>query len=579
MNKIVLIIFLVLVYGHSLLAGDQLITSNRSVVFGNCKKLLRQPHIDKAFDIPKILEIVGLKNIRVVNLDGLFFQTSENIISLRNLRILSDSTTLEDYLSIDLLMNAKTLQLLPVNLEIIDDIGIYYYEDSLFSKDILNDIDFITPDGEHYGSQDDISIDSAKMNDEYTLKLTAGMVISLNVFNTSDILTMRMIDSGGNKSELYFYNNDNSVRHGIPVEKTTELKCYFIPHNNKTISLNLTFTNDNCNTTKNASIGKQIFGSFDKKGFEYDKYSLTLQNGDLFRIEYSGVTDLNFKVKHYLISSNGRKLLSGEGNSIKKIISTDNYLLVIQKIAKSGRFSSKVTYNFTLEVTPDPNKEKYPTFPNKLENQIANVKEPFSLQLNGKSNYPIKYTSTFLPAKLLLNPTSGIISGTPEIAGIFPISVIVENEYGSDKDNFLLNVKGETIDISDIDKDGVIDSIDMCNDTPLNTCVNNKGCPCNSVLLEKTDYVSRNNWRYYTLSIDHKYTSFNVKLYNLEQDLDLYVREGQKPEHDKFDCRPFKGGIRAETCSIVNERGTIWHLGVFGYLEGNFSIKLTGKIN
>jgi len=571
MKKNVLIIVLLFVSAYSLEAGDQLSLNGSTEWINGKYPSTKNYHIYKTLYTSKLADT--LTNIKKINIDGIVTHSSNNIITLDNLRILSDTTDFNDFISVDLMIDASTFKLIPTNIEIINDIGIYYQPCHLFSKDIQNDIEFITPDGNHFSPQTHIKIETTK-DDEYTLKMESGTVLSLNIFGITDDMIIKITHpNGSNTWTSGIRKGEGKFLNSIPIFKSGEYKCHFIPYNVRTVSFLLTIINENSSQTEKVNTGEPLEGSLELKGLIYDKYLLSLENGDSIRTNGLGRS----LVKYYLIRISNSSIVNwGCGDFIQKIAYTDDYCLFIKK---GQNIYDPQPYKFFLEVIPDSNKEKYPIFSNKLGNQTAHVNDTFSLQLIGESNYPIKYGSAGLPAELILNPNSGKISGIPEIAGIFPISVIIVNEYGSDQDDFILNVQGETIDISDTDKDGVIDAIDMCNDTPLNTCVNNKGCPCNTVLLEKNDYVSRNTWRYFTLSVGHKYTSFNVKLYSLEQDLDLYVREGQKPDHDKFACRPFKGGIRAETCNIVNEGDKIWHLGVFGYLEGNFSIKVIGKIN
>ena len=571
MKKNMLFILMVF-WCYSLQAGELVLNKNQTVSlsFTASNDSMQQSNMFQVFDAAKTSEILGLKNINEVKLDAIFFRASGNAIEFNNLRILSDSTSLNDYLSVNLMINAETFQLIPTSVEVVEDIGIYYHQENLFVRDVQNDIDFITPNGEHFGSQTQITINSAKKDDEFILKLEKGMLLSFNVFSISDDMTLKMISPDGSSGgELSFKKNVDRVLYNAPIFESDEYKWHFIPHNNETVSCSLIIANDNSNSTVNVSNGSTPGGSLDRYGMEYDKYILSLKNGD-----YLNIRGLTSDVKRFLINSNSVGIANGNGNIFTKISYTDNYYLIIQKES----FDVDVTYNFSIEISHDKNLDKYPVL-TKIENQTANKNESFSLQLNTKSKDPIQYQTSGLPTGLNINSNSGKISGSPEIAGVFPIRVFVANEYGSDQDDFLLSIQGENIVFSDTDKDGVIDSIDMCKNTPLNSCVNNKGCSCELVLLEKTDYVSKDSWRYLSLSVEKKYTSLDIKLFNLEQDLDLYVRKGQKPSHDKFDCRPFKGGIRAESCNLINEGDNIWYLGVHGYMEGNFTIKATAKSN
>jgi serine protease len=58
-------------------------------------------------------------------------------------------------------------------------------------------------------------------------------------------------------------------------------------------------------------------------------------------------------------------------------------------------------------------------------------------------------------------------------------------------------------------------------------------------------------------------------------DPDLYVRFGQKPETNAYDCRPYLSGAE-ETCSLdVPANATTAHVGVRGYSAAHYSLTVT----
>jgi hypothetical protein len=137
----------------------------------------------------------------------------------------------------------------------------------------------------------------------------------------------------------------------------------------------------------------------------------------------------------------------------------------------------------------------------------------------------------------------------------------------------------QVCNISDEDHDGVINLWDKCPDTPQNSCVHNDGCACDIVLKDEDNFVSKTKWKEYYVNVDKKYSKLTIVLKNLSADLDLYVRKDNKPTMEYFDCRPFKGGLRSEMCTLINEDNTLWHFSVYGYESGNFSINATAKRN
>jgi len=129
-------------------------------------------------------------------------------------------------------------------------------------------------------------------------------------------------------------------------------------------------------------------------------------------------------------------------------------------------------------------------------------------------------------------------------------------------------------DIKDSDNDGVIDQLDKCISTPKNSCVNNNGCSCEISLIDENGSVEKNKWKTYYSNIDNTYTNFIVKIHNLSDDVDLYIKKGNKPDFDNYDCRPYKGGKRDEFCDLTNSENSVWYFCVYGYKAGNFSISV-----
>ncbi|HZQ46230.1 MAG TPA: DUF1800 family protein, partial [Verrucomicrobiae bacterium] len=60
---------------------------------------------------------------------------------------------------------------------------------------------------------------------------------------------------------------------------------------------------------------------------------------------------------------------------------------------------------------------------------VAFLNQPFSYSIAG-ANSPGAFTATGLPPNLSLNPATGVISGTPNVAGNFEINLTVSNAFG-----------------------------------------------------------------------------------------------------------------------------------------------------
>ena len=129
----------------------------------------------------------------------------------------------------------------------------------------------------------------------------------------------------------------------------------------------------------------------------------------------------------------------------------------------------------------------------------------------------------------------------------------------------------------DSDNDGVIDQWDSCPKTPENSCVNNKGCSCELSIIDEKGSVAKNKWKTYYAKIDNTYSNFIVKIQNLSDDVDLYVKKGNKPDINNYDCRPYKGGTRDEVCELSNSGDNLWYFAIFGYKAGDFNISVKTK--
>jgi hypothetical protein len=94
--------------------------------------------------------------------------------------------------------------------------------------------------------------------------------------------------------------------------------------------------------------------------------------------------------------------------------------------------------------------------------QLAKVGESFSFQvqatnsLSNASSIPsasstateLQFQATGLPPEISINESSGLISGIPTIAGLFPVRVTVQNAFGLDESRFLIKIEGGDVSLS-----------------------------------------------------------------------------------------------------------------------------------
>jgi hypothetical protein len=336
----------------------------------------------------------------------------------------------------------------------IDELGIYCKDDSLFSKNIDSDVVVTSPDSSTLEA-DILHNISAKLDDAFTVPLETGMVISMQLKYPSDDFMLEIEHEDGS---LYLRTLYRSGSHWISTNrsilKTGTYKFRFIPQNNDTVTLQFGFTNNNRKTLTDISSGDNISVSLTGWGYEYAKYRLSLNVGDLLTVSAPSDNDILMS----LVNSNSQILANaGAGGEIyTKVYSSGTYYLFI----KNEDHDNSSSYSGSIVVTPDQNISKYPvlsinTKRQKLEilqkrsdsnivDQTAIKNVFFTLQLLA-SNTPTKFDATGLPTGLTIDELTGLISGTPTISGIFPIKVSVENEFGKDENNFLLTVKNNLV--------------------------------------------------------------------------------------------------------------------------------------
>ena len=92
--------------------------------------------------------------------------------------------------------------------------------------------------------------------------------------------------------------------------------------------------------------------------------------------------------------------------------------------------------------------------------------------------------------------------------------------------------------------------------------------------LPSSGSVAQGEMQYYKITAQEG-QSFTSLLNGLTADLDLYVRVGNKPTTNHFDCKSEKGGASNENCSLtINENADVY-LGVYGYRASSYNIKAT----
>ena len=61
----------------------------------------------------------------------------------------------------------------------------------------------------------------------------------------------------------------------------------------------------------------------------------------------------------------------------------------------------------------------------------------------------------------------------------------------------------------------------------------------------------------------------------LTADADIYVRVGEKPTKESFDCKSTHGGTNSDGCSVTLDRDTNVYIGIYGYKAAEYEVKAT----
>ncbi|KZX50342.1 hypothetical protein A3709_11345 [Halioglobus sp. HI00S01] len=89
----------------------------------------------------------------------------------------------------------------------------------------------------------------------------------------------------------------------------------------------------------------------------------------------------------------------------------------------------------------------------------------------------------------------------------------------------------------------------------------------------RSSSVSQDSWQYFRLRTSG---DVRVRLYNLSNDADLYVRAGDYPTLEVNDCVSARGSTAADECTVnLGSANQYVYIGVFGYRSASFSVQAT----
>lgn len=86
-----------------------------------------------------------------------------------------------------------------------------------------------------------------------------------------------------------------------------------------------------------------------------------------------------------------------------------------------------------------------------------------------------------------------------------------------------------------------------------------------------TSATAQAGWKYYYVDIPGGSTNLVFDLFNMTNDVDLYVRRNAKPTLGTWDCRPYVGGNTSEQCNVPSPASGRWWVGVNNFATGTMS--------
>ena len=91
---------------------------------------------------------------------------------------------------------------------------------------------------------------------------------------------------------------------------------------------------------------------------------------------------------------------------------------------------------------------------------------------------------------------------------------------------------------------------------------------------EKPGSITKGEMQYYKITAK-KNETFKTIMNHLSADADLYVKVGEKPTSNNFDCKSEEGDKHDETCTLKVKSNSDVFIGVYGFETANYRIKAT----
>jgi hypothetical protein len=165
--------------------------------------------------------------------------------------------------------------------------------------------------------------------------------------------------------------------------------------------------------------------------------------------------------------------------------------------------------------------------------------------------------------------------GCGELSGVVLEKAILDGDGG------LFSVMGHSGDDLMLNVDTSVDD-GFCRKVTGVGCGAVRGCgEVDDVVNSYSGTVSEYAWEYYEISFESGVVEMTIDLFDLTDDVDLYVRKGSLPTRSigDYDCKSAGSGKRSESCDISFDAPMIVYIGIYGYDGGDYNLKATSSIS
>lgn len=287
------------------------------------------------------------ENITSYNIDASSVFIEDNKLKFSNMKIVSNSTDINDSIDLSYKINIEDMTLIPENnkTKIYKNIGIFNNDDlALFVNDITHDINMTysdTPESDGMTMGTSKSLIFTQSDNETFLNLEVGQVISFLTQSPSDDYKYTLYSPSG--EDIYNYEGlqgNGVISFGIAIKENGQYKFVMEPKNDDSMTVSLMFLNANRRDLKLLENGDSIYVNFMSNIRDYDKYELNLVGGEELII--SDPSDSNIHLK--LLNENGKSVSSTTGLPLVYTVEENGkyYLFIYDKKGWGGSYSGSV---------------------------------------------------------------------------------------------------------------------------------------------------------------------------------------------------------------------------------------------